>query len=58
MLALDEVPHVPVAPKSSLLRQRRSTSFERAAHNQTEWPDPRKNLTRAKNRRATSKRRD
>ena len=53
MVALDEAPHLPIAPKSSLKRQRRSTAFERQAHNQTEWADPRK-----KARGNTSKRRD
>lgn len=42
MVALDEAVHLPIAPKASLKRQRRSTAFERKAHNQTEWPDPRK----------------
>ena len=41
MLALDEAPHLPIAPPASLKRQRRSTAFERDAHNRTEWPDPR-----------------
>jgi hypothetical protein len=41
MVALDEAPHVPIAPKAALRRQRRSTAFERRAHNQLEWPDPR-----------------
>lgn len=41
MLALDEAPHVPIAPRASLKRQRRSSAFERDAHNRTEWPDPR-----------------
>jgi len=42
MVALDEAVHLPIAPKASLKRQRRSTAFERQAHNQIEWPDPRK----------------
>ncbi|MFA6264641.1 MAG: hypothetical protein WC670_02860 [Pseudolabrys sp.] len=42
MVALDEAPHLPIAPKASLRRQRRSTAIERTAHNQTEWSDPRK----------------
>ncbi|MBS0245677.1 MAG: hypothetical protein JSR61_03585 [Proteobacteria bacterium] len=46
MVALDEAPHLPIAPKASLKRQRRSTAFERAAHNRTEWPDPRKAKSR------------
>ena len=50
MLALDDAPHLPVAPKASLKRQRRSTAFERAAHNQTEWPDPRQTGTKNKAR--------
>jgi hypothetical protein len=41
MLALDEAPHLPIAPRASLKRQRRSSAFERDAHNRTEWPDPR-----------------
>jgi hypothetical protein len=46
MLALDDAPHVPVAPRASLKRQRRSTALEREAHNRTEWPDPRKAKSR------------
>jgi hypothetical protein len=46
MVALDEAVHLPIAPKASLKRQRRSTAFERAAHNRTEWPDPRKAKSR------------
>ena len=42
MDALDVAPHLPIAPKASLNRQRRSTTVERRAHNQLEWPDPRK----------------
>ncbi len=42
MVALDEAPHLPVAPKAALRRQRRSTAVERRAHNELEWPDPRK----------------
>ena len=42
MVALDQAPHRPVAPKAALRRQRRSTAVERRAHNQLEWPDPRK----------------
>jgi hypothetical protein len=42
MVALDEAPHLPIAPKAALRGQRRSTAFERRAHNQVEWPDPRK----------------
>lgn len=46
MLALDEAPHLPIAPKAALRRQRRSTAFERQAHNQTEWPEPRRPKSR------------
>jgi hypothetical protein len=42
MVALDEAPHLPIAPKAALRRQRRSTTVERRAHNELEWPDPRK----------------
>jgi hypothetical protein len=42
MVALDDALHIPVAPKAALRRQRRSTAVERRAHNQLEWPDPRK----------------
>ncbi|HZL30012.1 MAG TPA: hypothetical protein VFC54_02995 [Pseudolabrys sp.] len=41
MVALDETPHLPIAPKAALRRQRRSTAVERRAHNELEWPDPR-----------------
>ena len=56
MEALDVAPHLPIAPKASLTRQRRSTAVERRAHNQLEWPDPRKpkkrkTETKAKRRR-------
>ncbi len=53
MLALDEAPHLPIAPKASLKRQRRSTALERDAHNRTEWSDPRekKPAARASKRR-------
>jgi hypothetical protein len=46
MDALDVAPHLPIAPKAALVRQRRSTTVERRAHNQLEWPDPRKPKTR------------
>lgn len=42
MVALDQAPHLAVAPKAALRRQRRSTALERKAHNQVEWTDPRK----------------
>lgn len=42
MVALDEAPHLLIAPRAALRRQRRSTAVERRAHNQTEWPDPRR----------------
>ena len=42
MLALDEVPHLPIAPKAALRQRRRLSAIERDAHNQVEWPDPRK----------------
>jgi hypothetical protein len=42
MVALDEAPHLAIAPKAALRRQRRSTAVERRAHKQLEWPDPRK----------------
>lgn len=54
MVALDEAPHLPVAPKASLKRQRRSTTVERRAHNELEWPYPRKKkrkLTKRKTKR-------
>ena len=47
MVVLDEAPHLPVAPKASLRRQRRSTEVERRAHNELEWPDPRKPKSKA-----------
>jgi len=48
MVALDEAPHLAIAPKAALRRQRRSTEVERRAHNQLEWPDPRKPKTKPK----------
>ncbi len=48
MVALDEAPHLAVAPKVALRGQRRSTAVERRAHNQLEWPDPRKPRAKGK----------
>lgn len=42
MLALDEAPHLPIAPQAALRQRRRLSAIERDAHNQVEWPDPRK----------------
>ncbi len=43
VLALDDLPHVPVAPKRALRKQRRATKIELRAQELLEWPDPRKN---------------
>jgi hypothetical protein len=51
MVALDDAPHLPIAPKAALRRQRRSSAIERRAHNQVEWPDPRKTKTKSKSKR-------
>jgi hypothetical protein len=48
LVALDEAPHLPVAPKATLRRLRRSTAVERRAHNELEWPDPRKSRQKPK----------
>jgi hypothetical protein len=42
IVALDDSPHVAVAPKSVLRRQRRATEFERKITDQAEWQRPRK----------------
>lgn len=41
IVALDDSPHLAVAPKASLRRRRRATKFERRITDQPEWRDPR-----------------
>jgi hypothetical protein len=57
MVALDEAPHRPIAPKAALQRQRRSTAVERRAHNQLEWPDPRRPKIKIKKKNRPTKKR-
>lgn len=42
MDALDESPHVPVAPRRAMRERRRSSRIELAAQEVVEWHDPRK----------------
>jgi hypothetical protein len=42
IVALDDSPHVALAPKSALRRQRRATAFERKVTDQPEWRAPRR----------------
>ena len=42
LLALDESPHEPIAPKAVLGKRRRTSDVERRALAVVEWPDPRK----------------
>ena len=42
IVALDDSPHIAVAPKASLKRTRRATKFERQVTDQPEWTAPRK----------------
>ncbi|HET7848087.1 MAG TPA: hypothetical protein VFL51_03395 [Pseudolabrys sp.] len=42
LLALDESPHEPIAPKAALRKRRRTSEVERRALALVEWPDPRK----------------
>jgi hypothetical protein len=41
IVALDDSPHVALAPKSALRMQRRATAFERKVTDQPEWRAPR-----------------
>jgi hypothetical protein len=41
MEAIDDSPHLPLAPKSSLARRRRMTRVELKSQDVTEWPVPR-----------------
>jgi hypothetical protein len=41
LLALDESPHEPLAPRAALRRRRRTSEIERRALAIVEWPDPR-----------------
>lgn len=43
IIALDDSPHIPLAPKAALQRQRRATAFERKVTDQPEWRAPRRN---------------
>jgi hypothetical protein len=51
MDALDNSPHVPVAPARAMKLRRRSTAVELQAQGVVDWPDPRKRK-RAKRRKA------
>jgi len=42
MEALDDSPHVPVAPPRALRKRRRTAKIELRAQEVVEWPDPRK----------------
>ncbi len=42
MDALDDSPHVPVAPPQAMRARRRSAKIELRAQDVVEWPDPRK----------------
>jgi hypothetical protein len=42
IVALDDAPHVALAPKAALKRRRRAPAFERRVTDQPEWPDPRR----------------
>ena len=41
MDALDDSPHVPVAPRHALRKRRRTTRVELQSQDVTEWPVPR-----------------
>lgn len=41
IIALDDSPHLPLAPKATLQRQRKATAFERQVTDQPEWRAPR-----------------
>jgi len=47
IIALDDSPHVALAPNAVLRRRRRASAFERGVTDQPEWPDPRKRQRRA-----------
>jgi hypothetical protein len=46
--ALDDSPHIALAPQAALKRRRRASRFERRVLEQPEWPDPRKSKRRRK----------
>src|SRR5450759_479080 len=48
MDALDNSPHVPVAPAQAMRTRRRSSRVELLAQLVLEWPDPRKRKARPK----------
>ena len=48
MDALDQSPHVPVAPPLAMRRRRRSAKVELRAQEVLEWPDPRKRKAKRK----------
>jgi len=48
MDALDDSPHVPVAPPAAMHKRRRSSKVELLAQDEREWPDPRKRKRRKK----------
>ncbi len=51
MDALDESPHMPVAPPQAMRKRRRSSKIELLAQEVVEWPDPRKRRSKRKKRR-------
>ena len=57
MEALDDSPHVPVAPRAAMRRRRRSAKVELRAQDVVEWPDPRKPKRKRKARLPRRKRR-
>lgn len=48
MDALDNSPHVPVAPRHALRQRRRSSKVELLSQEVVEWPDPRKKKRKGK----------
>lgn len=56
MDALDESPHVPVAPKHAMRERRRSSRVELLSQLVLEWPDPRKPKRKRKAKRRPARR--
>lgn len=54
VVALDDAPHLPIAPERALRKQRRASKIELRAQELLEWPDPRK-AKRTPKRRSVSK---
>ncbi len=48
ILALDDSPHLLLAPRRILAKRRRASAFERRTTEFTEWPTPRKRAKRSK----------